>query len=228
MSKALIFDAGAIISLAMNGLFEELKSLKSVFKGKFIITQEVKYEIIDRPINIKKFELEALRLKQLFDEGVFEMPSSFGIKDAEITKKSKEFLEVANRTFFSRDREIKLLDMGETSCLALSRMLDEKKIDNILAVDERTLRMLVEKPENLDKLLSGKLHTSVTMDKKNFKFFEGFKIIRSAELVYIAHQKGLIKIKDKIVLDALLYAVKFKGCAISGDEIKEIKKLAKK
>ena len=40
--------------------------------------------------------------------------------------------------------------------------------------------------------------------------------------MYVAYKKGLIKIQDPQLLDALLYAMKFKGAAISGDEIKEI------
>jgi hypothetical protein len=44
--------------------------------------------------------------------------------------------------------------------------------------------------------------------------------------MYVAWKKGIIPLKDGItVLDALLFALKFKGCAISGDEIKEIKKI---
>ena len=42
--------------------------------------------------------------------------------------------------------------------------------------------------------------------------------------MYVAWKKGLIEIADgNKVLDALLWALKFKGCAISGDEINEIK-----
>ena len=66
--KILIFDASPLISFAMNGLLPELKSLKETFEGKFIITKEVKYEIIDRPITIKRFELEALKLQELINE----------------------------------------------------------------------------------------------------------------------------------------------------------------
>ena len=105
--------------------------------------------------------------------------------------------------------------------MALSRILDEKGIKNVVAVDERTTRMLAEKPENLEKLFRKKLHTKVTLVKENFKPFEGFRFIRSAELIYVAYKKGIVKMRDH-VLDALLHAVKSKGCAISGDEIKEI------
>ena len=43
--------------------------------------------------------------------------------------------------------------------------------------------------------------------------------------MYIAYKKGLVRIKDKKILDAILYALKFKGCSISTDEIERIKKL---
>lgn len=223
--KTIIFDAGTLISFAMNGLYEEIRQLKRIFNGKFLITSQVKHEIIDKPITIKRFELEALKLKHLFEDKVLETASSLGIKEEEITKKADEILSIANKIFISHDKEIKILDIGEASCLALSRILDSKCIRNVIAADERTIRMLAEKPENLAKLLTKKLHTKIKAKRENFKHFKGFRFIRSAELVYVAYKKGLIKLKDKMVLDALLYAVKYKGCSISGEEIEQIKKI---
>jgi len=224
-NKAIIFDSGALISFSMNGITELIAKLKENFKGKFLITQEIKREIVDKPIKIKRFELEALKLKALLDEGVLEMPSSLGIKDSEVTNQGNKILKIANSTFQGTRRAIHLLDMGETSCLALSRILTQKKIKNILVVDERTTRMLVEKPENLKRILEKKIQTKISIKQDNLKFFKGFGIIRSAELVYVAYKKGLVKLKDGDVLNALLYAMKFKGAAISGDEIEEIKRL---
>ena len=103
--------------------------------------------------------------------------------------------------------------------------MNQKKIQNVLAVDERTMRMLVERPDNLKKLFRKKLHADIISKKENYKRFQGFKIIRSAELVYVLYKKGLVNLKDGAVLDALLYAVKFKGCSISGREIEEIKNM---
>lgn len=224
-NKVIIFDSGALISFSMNGITELIAKLKENFKGKFLITQEIKKEIVDKPIKIKRFELEALKLKALLDEGVLEMPSSLGIKDSEITNQGNKILKIANSTFQGTRKAIHLLDMGESSCLALSRILIQKKIKNILVVDERTTRMLVEKPENLKSILEKKIRTKISIKQDNLKFFKGFGIIRSAELVYVAYKKGLVKLKDGDVLGALLYAVKFKGAAISGDEIEEIKRL---
>ena len=116
--------------------------------------------------------------------------------------------------------------MGESSCLALSVMLNEKKIQNVMAVDERTIRSFVETPQDLKKHLQNKLHAQITPKTQNYKLFSGVKMIRSAELIYVAWKKGLTEFKSTpLALDALLYAVKFKGCSISGDEIREIEKL---
>ncbi|MBR9701337.1 hypothetical protein GOV13_00260 [Candidatus Pacearchaeota archaeon] len=223
--KAIIFDASTLISLAMNGLLPELRELKKVFDGKFIITEEVKKEIIDKPLTIKRFELEALKLKQLLDEKVIELPSSMGVEDKEIFPASEDMMDVANKFFIGRGKDIHLISIGESSCLALSKILNEKKIPNVVAIDERTMRMLVEKPDNLKKLLQRKLHAKVTLNKVNFKPFKGFRIIRSAEMVYMMHKKGIVKLKGPKVLEALLWAVKFKGCSISGEEIKGIESM---
>ena len=168
MNKVIIFDASTLITLAMNGLLPEFRELKKIFKGKFIITKDVKREIIDRPITIKRFELEALKLKQLLDEKILEMPSCLGINEDEISIKTKEILNLANNLFIGKGKNLELIQFGEASCLVLSRLLDEKKIENVIAVDERTTRMLGEKPENLEKLLRKKLHIKVTLNKKNF------------------------------------------------------------
>ena len=224
-SKVLIFDSSSLISLSINGLLGELKKLKKIFNGEFIITKEVKEEVVDVPIRIKEYELEALKIKNLIDEGYLNMPNKLGIQDKGITNLTIKLMNLANTMFIGNGNEIKLIQRGETSCLALSKILNEKKIKNVLVIDERTTRMLVEKPENLKELLEKKLHVQIKLKESNFKEFKGFKIIRSAELMYLAYKKNLIEWKGKEILDALLYALKFKGCAISIDEIEEIKRI---
>jgi hypothetical protein len=224
--KIIIFDASTLITLAMNGMFDEVRGLKKIFRGKFIITKEVKKEIIDKPITINRFKLEALKLKQLVDENILEMPLVIGINDEEISKKTTEILDVANNTFQGNNKSIHLIDLGEASCLALSKILNKKGIKSVIAMDERTTRMLGENPESLKKFLQKKLHAKISVKRENLELFKEFKVLRSSELVYIAYKKGLIKLKNGFILDALLYAVKFKGCSISEDEIREIKKLA--
>ncbi|MGY4883970.1 MAG: hypothetical protein ACP5NZ_00120 [Nanobdellota archaeon] len=226
LNKAIIFDAGALITLSMNGLTEELRKLKTIFDGSFLITQQVKSEVIDKPLTIKNFELEALRTKKLLDEDIIELADYYGFDNAEIDRKAKEMMDIANSLFVSPKEQVKLMHLGEASCLALSKMLSDKKIKNVIAIDERTTRMLIEKPDNLKELLHRKLHTNIKLVKANFDSFKNFQVIRSAELMYVAWKKGLVELKDGIsILDALLYAVKSKGCSVSFEEIEEMKKI---
>ena len=223
--KALIFDSSSLISISLNGLLEELKKLKKIFNGEFIITKEVKREVIDDPIKIKMYELEALKIQNLIDEGCLNMPDKIGIQDKEITNLMFKLMNSANTMFVGNGNEIQLIHQGEASCLALSKLMNERKIKNVLAIDERTTRMLVEKPGNLKELLEKKLHAKIKLRESNFQQFKGFKIIRSTELMYLAYKNNLIRWEGKEILDALLYALKFKGCAISSEEIEEIKRI---
>lgn len=227
LKKAIIFDASTLISLGMNGFFREIEKLKNSFNGYFFITSYVKYEIIDRPINVKRFELEAMRMNKLLNQGILQMPFVIGIKDDLIQEKTRKLLDIANKIFRANGKEIHILDEAEVSCIVLSEILSEKGIKNVVAVDERTLRLLVEKPEELKNVLKKKLHTKIISNSSDYKFFKGFNLIRSSELVYILYKNQLIDLNghSEKALDALLYAVKFKGCAISDDEIKEIKKI---
>lgn len=208
----------------MNGLLDLLYDLKKLFRGKFIVTKSVKYETIDRPIGIKKFELAALKVNQLLKDKILELPDSLNINEKEIKLRSNEILKKLNNSFLAGEEFMHIIDSGEASCLALSLICQEKNIENVIVIDERTTRMLGESPENLRRLFESKLHTKVIL-KQELVFLKDIKFIRSSELVYIAYKKNLIHLKNGDVLDALLYATKFKGAAISRQEIEEIKRL---
>lgn len=220
--KTLILDAGPLINFAMNGILQILRDLKKEFNGKFIIPPSVKKEIIDKPEKIKRFELEALQLNELFKEKVIELPELTNQQQKELERKTNEFMNLANSTFKAKGKNLHLIDKGESEVLALATLM---KKECTIVIDERTTRILCENPENLQKLLKKKLHTKVQAKKENYKFFENFKIIRSTELVYIAKEKNLIKIKDPRAYGAMLYAVKFKGTSISENEIQQMKRL---
>jgi hypothetical protein len=163
-------------------------------------------------------------ISQLLKKGILEMPESIQISSKDVRDKTFRILESANKSFMAQGEGIKLISAGEGSCFALGEILKERGIEYALAIDERTARMLSEKPENLQMLLERKLHTSVSMNKSNLAVFANSKIIRSAELCYIAYKKNLVGIEDSLqVIDALLYGTKYKGCAISSQEIEEIK-----
>ncbi len=224
--KALILDSGVLITLSMNGLLDILRELKKTFDGKFLITQEVKAEVIDHPIGVKKFELGALRVQNLLDEKIIEMPQSLDIQYNVLKNKTFELMDIANHSVKIRDRWIRVVSDAEISCIALSLELSKKGIETMIAIDERTLRVLVERPENLEKMMSERMHQKVDISPDKLKALSQHKFIRSSELVYVAYKKGLIPHLDgRKALEALLYATKFKGSSISFEEIDELKKL---
>ncbi len=222
MTRHLIFDSGPLINFASNGILPLLRKLKKEYNGDFLITKEVKREIIDYPETTKKYHLEAIQIKELFEEKIIKHADITEEQVDELRIKREEIMHIANTTFFANNKPIHLLDKGECATLALAYIL---KNPCCIVVDERTTRMLCEAPENLRKLLQKKLHTKINSDKKNYEYFKEFGIIRSTELVYIAHKKNLIELKDPKAYEAMLYALKFKGCAISENEINEIKRL---
>lgn len=223
--KALIFDSGALINLSMNGLLELLEKLKAGFGGKFLITKEVKYEVVDRPIGIERFELGALRVKSLIDRGIIELPLSLNISNEQVEKETKSLINIANRSVQIKGKWINIVSKAEISCLALSNELTKKGVKNIIAVDERTTRVLCERPHNLEKLISEKTRRNARVKLQNLSTFSKFRFIRSSEIVYVAYKKDLTKLKGKQALEALLYATKYKGASISRDEIETLKRL---
>ena len=221
--KYLIFDSSSIINIISTGLTEVLRNLKSKFNGEFLITKEVKYETIEHPMRINRFEWGALRIKQVLDDKTLKIAETI-FNEGEIKKESQKILSIANNTFFVEEKAIHILDNGEAECLALSNLLNQKGIKNMVVIDERTARMLCENPDNLAKIFETKMHIPIKTKKKNYGYFTEFKVIRSTELAYIAYKKGLIKIKDSKALEAILYALKYGGCSVSEKEIKVLKK----
>lgn len=216
--KALIFDSSSIITLALNDLLYILKPLKNIFNGDFYITEQIKYELIDRSLEIKKFKLEALMIEKLINEGIIKIKH-----DPFIDKQTKMFLNIANNTFKVDGEGIRLIHEGEASCLSLYNFLPTE--NKAIVTDERTTRMLCESPQNLHKLLESKHHRKIHTNEVNYGFFKRFNIIRSAELAYIAYKRGIISlpVKSRDAIEAIFYALKYKGCAISHNEIREAK-----
>ncbi len=220
--KFLIFDTGSIITLSMNGLLYILEKLKKEFNGEFIITPHAKRELIEKPMKIKKYEFEAIKVKDLLNKGILKMSTEF-IDDKKINKETDKILKLVNSSMKSGSRLIELIHYGEASCIAFSNLCN---CENAIVIDERTTRMLVESPLSLKSMMETKLHMHLSLNENNLKPMKKARFIRSTELLYIAYKKSLFDIsKDKSLLEAVLYAAKYKGAAISSQEIEEIKKL---
>ena len=223
MRKVLILDAGPLINLSMNGLLDIYEKIKQ--KGiTIVITNYVYQEVVDRPSHIPRFELGALRIKELIDKKIIQFATELGIASQEIESETQHMLSLINCAIKNENHCIEIVSPAEISCLAVSRILSRKGIENIIGIDERTTRVLFEKPSNLKDLMSNKLHRHITLNTNEIDKLGKFRFVRSSELVYMAYKKGFIKLQDKRALEALLYATKFKGCSIAWDEIEQLKK----
>jgi hypothetical protein len=219
--KNLVFDSGAIISLALNNLLWILDPLKHRFEGEFLITPLVRTEIIDKPMSTKKFKFEAIQAKDLIDTHVIDEVA----EKKELSEMTERLLFYANNSFQAWGTYIKIVHAAEMQSLALAKI----KEASALVVDERNIRMLVEDAEMLARIMKSKLHTNIRIDESNLRKFQqmvkGIKVIRSTELVTLAYELGLFdnyKTEKKEILDAVLWGVKLNGCSISENEINEI------
>ncbi|MEM4330944.1 MAG: hypothetical protein QW273_02970 [Candidatus Pacearchaeota archaeon] len=221
--RILIFDAGPLISLTLSGILEILEKLHSFLKEtSFVITPQVKREIVDRTFLIKKYSLEAFKIQRLIDKKILLLSTEF-VKNSDLNLELSKVLSLSKNLLKADNEKISLLHEGESSCIAFSKLV---KFPSLIVTDERNVRLITESKEALKELSERKLHTTLKLNKKNFKYFEDLKYVRSSELVFFAFKNNLFEIeKSPEALEALLYNLKFHGTAISSKEIEEMKNL---
>ncbi len=215
--KAIVFDTGPIISLALNDLLWTLPVLKEKYGGDFYLPHSVKLELIDKPMNSKKYKFEAMNILKLINKGVLKVHDKIEIHN---------YLHLANSIYSIGGRKLKLVHGGELEAFVLANQL---KAD-LCAIDERTMRLLVEDANKLRSLLERKFHTKVQLNRSKLNEFKEkvccVSICRTTELMAIAYESGLFKdfdgIKKRDFLDGLFWALKLRGVSISGDEIGEL------
>ncbi|MBI5871568.1 hypothetical protein HZB88_00620 [archaeon] len=220
----MVFDSSTIISLAMNNLLWLLSKLKKRYKGGFFIPQEIKREVVDTPLNSKRFAFEALQVQAELNSGILK-----GYEKTDYLLLAKRIDELVNNMFFAYGSPMKPLHKGEICALALAKTLDA----DALAVDERSTRAIIENPLLLKNLFEQKLHTKIEINMDNMKEFleivSNIRIIRSSELCLIARELGMFdnlshNMPKSKIIDAVLWAVKLDGCSISIKEIEEAKR----
>jgi hypothetical protein len=226
--KYLVFDTSTVISLATNYLLWLLEPLKKQFKGEFVISGAIEKELVDDPLHTHRFKFEALIIKDYISEDILKLYKSNRVKE-----RALRLLEIANKIYKAKRHYVRLVQKGEIEGLALAIYLDAEAF----AVDERTLRLLIEDPFKLKEILEKKLKTKVEIDEFNLDKFKEqvkkIKIIRSTELAvlaydlklldkYITSKKTLHRNLRKTMLEGVLWGLKLKGCSISVEEIKEI------
>lgn len=225
--KSLFFDTGPIISLTTTNLLHLLGKLKEHYDGNFFITKGVRYELIEKPLETKKFKFEALQVVRTIESGIIGM-----FDDPQLAKNTEQLLNLANGCFIARGQPITIVQFAEINTLAGALLQGVECV----VIDERTTRLLVENPLRLVKMLKSKLHTRIDVDRKNLMEFSklagGLKVIRSVELVAIGFELGLlgeyvthVSHPRRTLLESVLWAVKLQGCAVSDHEIEDLIKI---
>lgn len=225
MNKVLVFDASSIISLATNGLIDALRELKKLYNGRFVISESIRRELVDVPFNNKKYKLEAMQVSRLIDDHVLEVVKANNFKNT---------LDSVNNIFSLRGKPMQLLHAGEIEDLLIYQQLGAEGF----VVDERTMRLFLEDINEMHQLLERKLHKRIDFNRGNArefqKKFSGISVIRSCELMAIAYERGLLsenfseRYGKEEQIDALMWGLRLRGCAVSTDEIEMFKKLVKK
>lgn len=222
--NSLVFDAGPIISLTTNNLLGVLDKLKDDFKGQFYIPQVVKEELIDHPLNTKKYKFEALQVNHKIKKGTLTV-----VDTPQIRALAEELKNMLNNAFKVRGSWLQIVHYGEMEALAVAIILNAGAV----VIDERTTRIMIEDPDGFSRMLESKMRAKVQINEQNLKKFKdwvkGIKIIRSVELVTVAYEKGhfdkyLLDGPDakRVLIESLLWGVKLHGCSVTREEISEI------
>jgi len=200
-----------------------LEALQKKFQGDFVIPASVKKEVIEYPLKTNRFRLEAIRVSHLVHTKVLHIHKPLD---------ANYLLHLANSIFSRKGNKIHIVDLGEMEALSLALYHHAEA----LVVDERTTRLLVENPLRLKDIFENKFHESIEMDQEALHQFQkevkGLHILRSSELLAVALEEGLLNNlidkhhTKKFLLDAILWSLRLRGCAISTQEIKDMVRLA--
>jgi len=142
MTKKMFFDAGPLITLIMSRQIDLLPALKKKFNGEFYITPAVHLELVERPLSIRRFSLEALEVEKLIREGVL------NVYELVPSGKVNELINLANHSFFINGKSLDILQSGE-----MESIVSALQEDSPIVMDERTLRLLIENPTEMKSLL---------------------------------------------------------------------------
>ena len=218
-AKSMVFDTSSIISLVTNNMLWILPPLKKVFKGDFLVPKAVHDEMISVPLRSKKFKFEAMVVCEYIHKGVIT-----SCRNMNLAPQTSSLLEVTNNIFKTKGRSLAVFQAGEVEAVILATLRGSE----VVVTDERSMRLLLEDPKRLAKLLSKKLHSNVKIDKKRLSEFKSrtkdLKVMRSTELALMAYELGLLdnflqNHSKGELLEAVLWGLKTRGCAISPQEI---------
>ncbi len=206
-------DASSIITLSSNCLLWILKRFENI---EFIMPPYVKKESVDIPISSKRHGFDAMRNGNYIN-------SALKVLDTDIELRDK-LLNLANSIFTSKNHNFKIVHRGEIDMIAVAK---KHGIETLL-VDEKNTRLLIEDVPRLKRMIEHRTGRKIEINQKVRETLanelKGLKIIRSSELVAEAVKMGVIDwpYSKRQLLRSALYALKFKGCAITEGEIVEL------
>ncbi len=142
----IVFDASTLISLSEKCFLKILRNLSQHHQIACLIPKSVYHETVSRPEGIKRFELNAVRIKAAIAEQWLTVVSP----DEQTKKTASQIAGLANHLFFAEEQPLELLHSGEIESLALFKQANA----DACAIDERTSRMILEDPMRLASRLS--------------------------------------------------------------------------
>lgn len=208
----------------MSRLVWILPELKKKYGGKFYITPSVKRELITRPMDIKRFEFEALQALKLLKDGILEVYED--VQEKEVAR----LHAIANSSFKIENKDMEVVQSGEIESVVCAL----KAGAEAMVMDERTMRLFIENNKEMKALLERRFNKPVSVDAEKIKQFSkelgSIKIIRSIELVGVAYKMGLLdsyipeqKNGREVLVEAALWNAKYNGAAVTEHEVEEIK-----
>lgn len=201
-----------------------LPELKKKYGGKFYITPSVKRELVTRPMDIKRFEFEALQALKLIKDGILELYED--IPEKEVSR----LHTLANTSFKIDTKNMEIIQSGEIESVVCALKTNAEAI----VMDERTLRLFIENGAEMKALLERRFQKTISIDQEKIKQFgkefTDIKIIRSIELIGVAYKMGLLdsyipeqKNGREILIEAALWNAKYNGAAVTEEEVEELK-----
>ncbi|MBR9681339.1 MAG: hypothetical protein GOV00_00910 [Candidatus Altiarchaeota archaeon] len=209
----IVCDASSIITLSSNCLLWLLKRFENI---EFVIPPYVKKESVDVPLKGKRHGFDAMRNGNSIGNGLTILESDAALRD--------NLLNLSNSVFVSKNRSFKIVHRGEIDMIAVAK----KHQINTLLVDEKNTRLLIEDRVRLKNLMERRTHRKIEINKeveeRLAKELDGLFVLRSSELVAEAVKRNIIDwpYSKRQLLRNALYALKFKGCAITEGEIVEL------
>lgn len=225
--KDIVCDSGIFISLTSSCLLDVLYYFSKKYNVRFIIPPAVEEEMISYPLNkkVKRYLFSAIRIQDAIDDGVITR-----IQKKSVGSEAHKIMDLANNLFYMRGKPIKLIQKGEAETISLAMELG---VDNLL-IDERTTRLLIEAPFSVKSHLEHEFKINVMVNKNNLnelsKRVSDLNVIRSSELITVSYENGYFNKYQRMKkqsFEAALYKIKFSGCSIGFDEIRECLKQVK-